>query len=146
MPQPQGYEQARNAIEHKAPRILYAVAEKHLQVACNHHKDALSEYCRKPVERTSNTYKPGLFMLVHAEHIEAVGSNVVRGTAERHYPKEKQRALKPETGGNGERHASKSRTDEQLHGDYPPTLGLDNIYKRTPKAALLPRGRYSHEV
>ena len=35
-PQPQGYKQARNAIEHKAPRILYAVTEKHLQVTCNH--------------------------------------------------------------------------------------------------------------
>ena len=111
VPQPKGDEQSRNAIEHQAPRVTYAAAEHHLQITCNHDEESLSEDCGQSVERAAYAYKPCLLVLVEAEHVETVGGNVVGRAAESHYPKEKQRALKPKVGWYCERNAAECRTD-----------------------------------
>ena len=72
-------------------------------------------------------------MLFESQHVEAVGSDVVGGTGKGHQPEEGQRPLQPVRGGNCEGHTTESRTNEQLHGDDPPTLGADDIDERTPQ-------------
>ena len=139
VPQPKGDKKPRNAIEHQAPRITYAATEQHLQIACHHYKEALAEDCGQTVESASYPDEPSLLVLVKTKHVETVCRNVVSGTAESHQPEETQRALKPEVGGNGERHAAKRSPDQQLHGDDPPAFCLYNVDKRAPQRLYDPR-------
>ena len=71
-------------------------------------------------------------MLFESEHIETIGCNVMGGTREGHQPEEGQRTLQPVWCGDGKCHSAEGCTNEQLHGDDPPTFGLDDVDKWTP--------------
>ena len=99
----------------------------------------MSEDGGETIERRANANEPRLVVLVEAEHVETIGGDVVRSTRERHHPEEEQRPLQPEMGGQCERYTAEGSADEQLHGRYPPALGLDKVDKRTPQWLNDPR-------
>ena len=79
VPEPEGDEEACHAIEHKAPRVLH-VAGDNLEIARQHDEQALSDDGGDAVEGGADAHEIGLFVLVEAQHIEAIGSDVVGGT------------------------------------------------------------------
>ena len=91
------------------------------------------------IESGAYAHKPSLLVFVESEHVEAVGSDVVGGTREGHHPKEEQRSLQPERGGDGEGDPSEGRSDEQFHRHNPPSLGADEVDKGAPQRFNDPR-------
>ena len=74
-----------------------------------------------------------MLVLVESHHIEAVSSHVMGGTGECHEPEEAYAPLQPEVGLDSECHSREGCSQEQLHGHYPPPLGLEQIKERTPE-------------
>ena len=72
-------------------------------------------------------------MPVELYHVESVGRDVVRGAAEGDEEEEAHRGLEPECRGDGEGDACQGCSDERLHGEHPPALGLQQVDERTPQ-------------
>ena len=138
MPEPEGDEEARHAVEHQTPGVL-DVASDYLEIACQHHQQTLADNSGDTVESATDAHEVSLLMLFKTEHIKAVGSNVVGCTGEGHQPEESQRPLQPVWARYGEGHTAQCSTDEQLHGDNPPALSLDDVYERAPQGFDDPR-------
>ena len=138
VPEPEGDEKACHAVERDAPRIA-DVAGDNFKVACEHHEQSLTHDGGDAVERGADAHKPCLLVLLEAEHVEAVGGDVVGGTREGHQPETGQGSLQPVGGGDGEGHATEGGAYEQLHGDNPPALGLDDVDERAPQGFDDPR-------
>lgn len=133
MPEPERDEDARDTVEHEAPRIGDAIAEEHLQIASQGYQQPLAEDGGDAIERAAYAHEPCLVVLVEADHVEAVGGDVVGSAGEGHEPEEAERPLQPERRGYGEGHTAEGCSDEQLHGDDPPPLGLDDVDQGAPQ-------------
>jgi len=132
VPEPEGDEEARHAIERDAPRIADISCED-LEIASQHDEQSLAHDGGDAVERGADAHEPGLLVLFEPQHVEAVGGDVVGGTGEGHQPEEGQGALQPVGGGDGEGHTAEGGAYEQLHGDDPPAFGLDDVDERAPQ-------------
>ena len=63
----------------------------------------------------------------------------MRSRAESHQPEKGQRATQEEITGKRKGYTGHARSDQQLHGVDPPTLGADQIDKGTPDGLDHPR-------
>ena len=131
--EPQRDEDACQAIEYQRPREAYLVAEHYLQDACQRNENAVDEDDGKPVEGVAQAHILGLVVPVELYHVESVGRDVVCGAAEGDEEEEAHRGLKPECRGDGEGDARQGCSDERLHGEHPPALGLQQVDERTPQ-------------
>ena len=139
MPQPKGDEETAYTIEYQAPAISDIITEEHLNITGNHHQNTLSEDRCQTIERATDAYKPCLVVLLQSQHVETIGSDIMRGTRKGHDPEKEEGELQPRGGRDGKGHATQGGTHQQLHSRNPPSFGLDDIHKRTPQGFDHPR-------
>ena len=78
-------------------------------------------------------------MLIQFYHIKTIRRNIVGGTAEGDEEEEAHRCLEPEGSRQREGDAGKGGSDERLHGEHPPALGLQQVDERAPQGLDHPR-------
>ena len=78
-------------------------------------------------------------MLIQLYHIETIRRNIVGGTTEGDKEEETHRCLEPEGSRQRKGDSGKSCSDERLHRQYPPALGLQQVDERTPQRLDNPR-------
>ena len=78
MVEPESDEQSCGEVKHQAPGVSH-VACQHCHIARQRHQHALSEDGGDAVERGAYAHEPRLLVMIEAEHVEAVGCNVVGG-------------------------------------------------------------------
>ena len=108
------HEESRQQVECDAPGEGDAARER-FQRAGQHDEQAAPGNGGDAVERAADAHVEGLFVRVEGQHVEAVGGDVVCGTAESHQPEESQREPQEVRGGGEERHARDGDGDEGFH-------------------------------
>ena len=78
-------------------------------------------------------------MLIQLYHIETIRRNIVGGTTEGDEEEETHRCLEPEGSRQRKGDSGKSCSDERLHRQYPPALGLQQVNEWTPQGFDNPR-------
>ena len=111
----------------------------YLQGSSQHDEWSVAYDGGQTIERTAHTDIEGLLVAVKFKHIEAVGGDVVRGTAESHQPEQGENPRQRGTDGQEESHASKGRANEHLHRPNPQALGAKHINYRAPEGLNHPR-------
>ena len=106
---------------------------------------SLSEDGCKAVEGASDTDECCLVALLQCQHIEAVGGNIVRGGGKCCNDEQNQCDGEHADGScpgsyrcfirfrNGQRQQNECYRHQDLHGDDPPSFGLDNVDERAPE-------------
>ena len=118
---------------------VYKRQEQHLENTSQHHQESIHEDDGKAIEGISQTHKLGLRMLIQLYHIETIRRNIVGGTTEGDEEEETHRCLEPEGSRQRKGDSGKSCSDERLHRQYPPALGLQQVDERTPQRFDNPR-------
>ena len=80
VPDPQSEKEAHDEIEHQRPGIGDGTTIHHLQVAGDHHQNALAEDGGQTIERGADAHIECLLMGIEPKHVETVGGDVVGST------------------------------------------------------------------
>ena len=130
--EPDADEECRHTVEHETPRKGFLIAKPELQHTGSRNQYTIAKDDGQTIERVADAHKPHLLVVVEFKHVIAVGSNVVRGTGERHEEEEGHRALEPKRRIQREGDTRQRRAQQQLHGKHPPTLGAIEIDEGAP--------------
>ena len=131
MPQPQRQEETGEDEEGDTPSHRNGL--RTFEPAGKHHQESLAEDISDAIERGTDAYIQALVVSVEAKDVKTVGSDILCGTGEGQDPEEGEGALEPEGRGQGESDACETGTDEHLHQQNPPSLGLNRRDERTPQ-------------
>ena len=144
------------------PRIGY-VARTFLHQTGYGDQYSLTENHRDTIKRAAYAHKTRLTARTMCQHIEAVGSNVMRGRSkgrqDEEYQCEGENAYGRRTGSHGlclrarqcQKEQAHAGGHKHLHNDYPPAFGANRVHQRCPQPLQEPweieqRGEKSHAV